>query len=124
MNNADFGTPQARPEPWENPDPSRFHFEVAPSPDWRLVDQQEGSKRRCRWTVGPGHLTCKKPSVAALNRRHRTISQRFGAAWWHYCGDHLYANWIEDGQVLHWRLTEGPDPAADQGSQFDRIEDK
>jgi hypothetical protein len=55
---------------------------------------------------------CPERSVAALNRgwSHAAINRRV-ASWWAYCPSHLagYRKWIEDGQVLAWKL-EGTKP--------------
>lgn len=90
-----------RPDPWENPDPEHCHFEaVEAGPEWR----EGGSGRRCRFTL-EGRRTCRAPAVARLDRGKRVHGQR-QPMWWHYCGDHLYGRWIEDGKVMQWRLVE------------------
>ena len=79
-----------RPEPeWDG-----FEWAAAPNPGWRLT-----TGKRCRWMM-PGRRSCKQPSVAAINRAMPGHRQN----WWGYCGEHLYGNWIEDGQVMHWTL--------------------
>lgn len=82
-----------RPEPWENPDPERCHFEAVPEDvdRWKISDVG-----RCRFTVD--RRACGAPSVAALRRGSRRPS------WWHYCAEHLYGRWIEGGRVMTWRL--------------------
>lgn len=40
---------------------------------------------RCRYTVGPGQTTCKRPAIVALNR-----GRRGRTALWGYCPEHLY----------------------------------
>lgn len=56
--------------------------------DWRPA----APGRRCRWTIGPGHATCKAPAVAELLR---------GRAWWGYCERHLYGRiWDAEHQRL------------------------
>lgn len=87
-----------RPEPWENPDPTGFHFEAFESqPWWRVA--APGDAHRCRWTVTQ-HVTCGNPSVAAIDRS----STKGLSRWWFYCAEHLYGRWIEDGKVMEWRL--------------------
>jgi hypothetical protein len=86
-----------RPEPgWEAPE--GFGRVAVVNEGWRLV-----TGKRCRQFV-VGHRACGRPSVAEINRgaylRGRGRVDRF----WAYCADHLYGNWIEDGQVMHWIL--------------------
>jgi hypothetical protein len=64
--------------------------------------------RRCR-RMGPGYVSCGKPSVAAIRRG---ISR---PQWWAYCADHLYGHWVEDGVVMHWILKPTPEPAPKEG---------
>jgi hypothetical protein len=69
---------------------------------WRRPDDWELRNARCRWTVGPGHLTCKKPPVAML-ARSRYGSR--GPVWWAYCGRHLYRRRIDaQGRLVERRL--------------------
>ena len=76
------------------------------------------------WRVETGKLcanrtkgvTCRKPSVAELNRARTRWAAAFREfrsrdAWYPYCPDHLYANWVENGQVWHWILREKADLA-------------
>lgn len=66
-----------------------------PSANWEaLIDIEPMG---CRYTVGPGHVTCREPSVARLNRGARGARPQ----WWHYCADHLYGKRIRDGVVEH-----------------------
>lgn len=73
-----------------------FHWEATISDDWRLVTSDE-RHRTCR------RPTCNEHPVAALNRKHRRNSG-VSDCWWVYCAEHLYGNWIEGGEVMHWRL--------------------
>src|SRR5262249_51967340 len=77
--------------------PPGFHFEAAAEPRW-LVSSHG---RPCRRIVTL-HTCCRVPSVAEFNRG------RLGRpSWWAYCADHMYGWWIEDGQVMGWKLVEG-----------------
>lgn len=67
------------------------------SDDWRLVYTEA---RFCR------QPRCNGRAVAALGRRTRLKGGRSTIRWWAYCGDHLYANRIEDGRVIHLRLVD------------------
>lgn len=62
--------------------------------------------RRCRWLLN--RRACGKPSVAKMNRGKTSYTGgsvgKTSEAWWHYCADHLYGRWIEDGRLMHWRL--------------------
>jgi hypothetical protein len=79
---------------------------------WRLV-----AGKRCRYTTGPGHQSCKKPSVAELNRtRMQPTVHPDGAEgwktvdyWWPYCESHCFGRWVEDGKVMRWVLREKTD---------------
>lgn len=54
-----------------------------------------------------GRRTCRRPSVAALNRRqYRAATMTRVDAWWPYCQAHLFGRWIESGSVMHWILRE------------------
>jgi hypothetical protein len=74
--------------------PDGHELVAAESKDWRLA-----AGKRCRAGAGPGRHACGRPSVAELKRGSKQYP-----SWWAYCLDHLYANWIEDGQVWHWIL--------------------
>lgn len=92
-----------RPEPWENPDPERFHFEaVAVDPDgylgWRF---RETPDRRCRWS--DQGKRCENVATVELNR---------GPAWWAYCDQHMYGRWVEGGQIMKWKLVHNEDGRA------------
>lgn len=76
--------------------PDGYELVAVPAKDWRL---QPG--KHCRAGASPCRHACGRPSVAELKRG----SKRY-PSWWAYCLDHLYANWIEDGQVWHWILRE------------------
>ncbi len=60
--------------------------------DWRLSD----GMHRCRWKG------CQKSAVAAIDRSRR----KGRSLWWHYCGDHLFGRWVEDGAVYYWQPRE------------------
>lgn len=86
------------------PLPEGYELAAVVSPDWRLV-----TGKPCARKVGRG--TCRRPAVAELNRGHdrrgsRDRQSRIVDAWWPYCMDHMYGNWIEDGKVMHWILRE------------------
>lgn len=87
------------------PVPEGFREEWVPSSGWKLVDEVEGDRYRCRWGGGGGSRACGRPSVAALNRGRHTWMGRVDQ-WWHYCAEHLYGRRIENGVVLHRRLVE------------------
>ncbi len=77
---------------WAKPDePWRMRHPVVDGYRVAIVDelQRENSgwivddqNRKCRWTVGPGHVICKRPAVVALYRG------KTGA--WGYCEQHPY----------------------------------
>jgi hypothetical protein len=89
-----------RPAVWAPP-LEGFHYEATAedSLHWRIATDAEHDARRCRWGAGGGGPGCGRAPVAALNRGWRDRD-----AWWFYCEEHLYGRWIEDGQVMHWRL--------------------
>lgn len=86
----------ASPDPGHDPPPG-YHWAAVVSPDWRI---EPG--RRCRRMIAH-YRYCRKPSAAALNRRYGDGSVR-AEDWWAYCPEHMYRNWIEDGQVMRWIL--------------------
>jgi hypothetical protein len=93
-----------RPPPPYDP-PAGYRWEAGTSDqdclDWR-VGRPGVESRRCRQTgVWTGRRVCGRPAVAELKRNHGS-----GTRWWAYCERHLYGRWIEDGQILYWRLTE------------------
>lgn len=61
--------------------------------------------RLCRFTVGPGHKTCRQPAAVLLHR-HRYGGRRND---WAYCAEHIYGRRIEDGRVLSTILVEVED---------------
>ncbi len=81
--------------------PDGYELAAVVSEWWRLE-----SGKLCARQVR--RQTCRRPSVAALNRgqarRARDGSIHQADAWWPYCPDHMYGNWIEGGQVMHWIL--------------------
>lgn len=80
--------------------PEGYVLAAVESEGWRL---QAGG--RCR------RPQCAVPAVASLNR-HRRIraaglrSARTMDSWYGYCPAHMYGNWIEGSQVMHWVLRE------------------
>lgn len=76
--------------------PDGYELVAVPSKDWRLQ-----SAKRCRAGAAPSRHACGRPSVAELKRGSKQYP-----SWWAYCLDHLYANWIENGQVWRWILRE------------------
>lgn len=66
--------------------PEGYEYVAVPDTDWRLVNN-----KNCRRPF------CLFRSVAEFRRGK--------SGWWAYCADHLYGRWIEDGQVMEWRLT-------------------
>lgn len=69
-----------------------YHW--VPDKRFELLSDDEASKP-CRYTVGPDRRSCKRPSVARLNRS----SSRDRTNWWHYCERHLFGRRIRDGVV-------------------------
>jgi hypothetical protein len=63
-------------------------------PDWK-----PDTTRRCRAGAYPGHPMCGRPSAARLWRKWGHGNR---PSWWHYCAEHMYGRWVEDGTVLHW----------------------
>jgi hypothetical protein len=90
-------------ENW-GPVPDGFELAAAASEDWRVETGKLCARKVHR-------TTCRKPSAAELNRPHTRLSPfKDGSftvdAWWPYCLEHLYGNWIEQGKVMHWILRE------------------
>jgi hypothetical protein len=84
-----------RPAPPENAWADEgYEYVAVVHEKWRLV-----SGKRCRLLV-EGRKGCGEPSVAEFNRSYSSRREN----WWAYCPDHLYGNWIEGGQVMHWIL--------------------
>jgi hypothetical protein len=81
--------------------PGGFHLEAGPDKEWRLVS----GEKTCRRREGK-HSSCPRKAVAEFNRRRRGAVYPYGPRdnWWAYCPEHMYGRWIEDGQVMHWRL--------------------
>lgn len=77
-------------------------FDPAVGSGWRRPDDYELRVAGCRWTVGPGHLTCRRPPAAMLARsRHGSPLP----AWWAYCAEHLYGRRLDPaGRLLERRL--------------------
>lgn len=78
--------------------PEGFELAAVISEKWRIETGKLCARR-------VGRATCRQPSAAELNRGTRNWMD----VWWPYCLDHLYANWIENGQVMHWILREKAD---------------
>lgn len=66
--------------------------------DWRV----DNSGRRCRMLVA--RRACGKPCVLRFNRWMNKRGGRRVPSWWHYCAEHTYGRWIENGVVMHWVL--------------------
>lgn len=81
------------------PAPEGYRWVPAASERWRPV-----SGKHCRRMIA-GRKVCGEPAVLELNRRRFTQSDLVDA-WWAYCLDHAYGNWLEDGEVWHWVLRE------------------
>jgi hypothetical protein len=87
--------------------PEGYELVAVVNENWRLT---EG--KRCR-RQGAFRRTCGQDAVAEIKRSHSgTIPA--GYRWWPYCALHLYGNWIENSQVMHWILR---DIAATQESE-------
>lgn len=86
----------ARPEPpYEAPE--GWSLVARPAPDWRPV-----TGRRCRRLLGGApRRGCGAPSVAEMRRAGYPRP-----TWWAYCPEHLYGQWIEDGQVMRWQMVQ------------------
>jgi hypothetical protein len=70
-----------------------------PKSPWRPATAEESARYGCRWTVGPGHLSCRRTPVVMVNR-----SRGDKPNWWAYCERHLYNQVIENGRLLGPRL--------------------
>lgn len=84
--------------------PDGYHWIAVPERNagllaWRLSD----GEHRCRAGASRHIKACGRPAMAALNRR-MTSSGRDN--WWHYCEEHMFGRWIEDGQIWTWVLRE------------------
>ena len=90
-----------RPEPYGEP-PEGYEWVAEVNPDWRLV-----TGKLCR-RQGKGHRLCRQEAVAEVAREQTTsyakADLRTRTVWWPYCPEHMYGNWIENGQVTHWVL--------------------
>lgn len=79
--------------------PAGYVWRVVPAHDgWRVG----GEGRQCRYVGHTPRKRCPKPAVASLLRPFGRKAPRP----WHYCEDHLYGRWIEDGQVVGVRCVE------------------
>lgn len=80
--------------------PAGLRWAPAPEPAtlWRIPT----TPKRCRM-VGANRRRCEADAVAETNRS----PDRRGSNWWAYCAAHAYGRWIDDGQVMGWRLTPG-----------------
>ncbi len=67
-----------------------------PGSEWAPISGP--TSMRCRYTVGPGHLTCKREPVAMVCRGR---GRRYGGTWWAYCERHLYGRKLENGKLLN-----------------------
>jgi len=77
--------------------PAGYHHEayVALNLDWRVPAVNDNGCRQ----LGPGRVRCNKPPVATLFR-----GSKLSKSPWNYCAEHLYGGWIENGQVMRWRV--------------------
>jgi hypothetical protein len=90
------------------------HPDQAPAPgyQWAAVPDlawAPDTTRRCRAGAAPHHPACGRTSAARLWRKAKRAGR---PSWWHYCAEHMYGRWVEDGIVLHWvqRPVETPEP--------------
>lgn len=92
----------SRPLPPTTPVEGHEYVAEPEGDDWRA----DNSGRRCRMigSHANGRRACGKPCVARLNRGMNKRGGRHVPSWWHYCADHLYGRWVEDGVVMHWIL--------------------
>jgi hypothetical protein len=67
-----------------------------PRSDWAPI--QRPTSMRCRYTVGPGHRTCKRDAVAQLCRG---AGRYKGGVWRGYCERHLYGRRLDNGRLLN-----------------------
>jgi hypothetical protein len=81
-----------RPQPPEARD--GYQWVPVQDHDWAVVSPDSG--RRCR------RKDCCRAPVARLMRRDKHALA--GVTPWHYCAEHMYGRWVEDGKVMHWRL--------------------
>lgn len=86
----------ARPDP-AFPAPDGWHHVAMEDLDWRVG----GDRRQCRFFSR--RERCPNGAVAAFRRQRRLLRGTVDV-WWHYCGDHMYGRWIEDGRVMAWHV--------------------
>lgn len=77
--------------------PEGHEVVAVPSSRWRIDQGHPCSRQLAR------HQRCGKPSAAAIDRQRHQHGKTF-PAWYPCCLDHMYGNWIENGQVMHWIL--------------------
>ena len=94
----------SRPERPISEYPGHHYEAVAASSFWITPAIGAG---RCR-TLLYGKKACGKRAAATLMRSSVT-----GPRPWDYCERHLYGQWIENGQVMRWKLVK--DEAAAEG---------
>lgn len=70
---------------------------AVPDESWHLA-ADEG--RKCRQS------RCPNAAVAKFKRHHSYGPRRW--QWWHYCAEHLYGRWIENGRVMHYVVAGSP----------------
>jgi len=86
-----------RPDPGREP-PEGCEFFAVMDEGWRAGGS---SSHRCRYMLNG--RSCGAPSVARFNRpRHLKTGIR--PTWWHYCADHMYGRWVENGVVMTWHV--------------------
>lgn len=81
-----------------------YHFEPVVALRWRLHDRG----MLCRRTE-QGYR-CREAATLEIDRAGWRTPR---PVWWAYCETHAYDRWVEDGQVMQWRLV--PDEGANHG---------
>ena len=80
-------------------------WRVVEDTGWRVLELLEQRQMQCRYIIGPAYARCPNSGLAALNRGrwdHRRGIRH--DSWWVYCAEHMYGRWIEEGQIVSWRL--------------------
>jgi hypothetical protein len=85
--------------------PAGQRFAVWISEEWHLADAGERRAYVCRHST---RNRCPQPIAAVMMRRKhvRLNPDAVRHQPWGYCGDHMFANWIEGDRVVHRRLVE------------------
>jgi hypothetical protein len=90
MNDADRLRSQGRTADMSDNQFGPYEWRVFRAYRWRLITDDRS--RTCR------RRSCDEPAVAELQRGSTRLQ------WWAYCGDHMYGRWLEDGEVVEYRL--------------------